>query len=63
MDQSKRLTRPGEQVAVLAVSLDEFPRAVPRPVCVKIDVEGHEAEVLAGASLLRNNWCVVQVRL
>ena len=49
------------EIEVPAIALDNLlPLAA--PVCVKIDVEGHEPRVLAGAErLLSQNACVVQI--
>jgi FkbM family methyltransferase len=51
------------QVEVESVSLDRyFAEPPPGPLCVKIDVEGHEAEVIAGAErLLRSSGAVIQL--
>jgi FkbM family methyltransferase len=48
-------------VKVKAIALDDIP-ALDGPVCLKIDVEGHEAEVIDGATkLLISHECVVQM--
>ncbi len=52
-----------KQVTVEAVALDEvFPAAGQHPLCLKIDVEGHEGQVVDGArSLLQANEAVIQL--
>lgn len=48
-------------VNVKAVALDDLP-APDGPICLKIDVEGHEAAVIEGArKLLTSSKCVVQM--
>jgi FkbM family methyltransferase len=52
-----------KQIAVEAITLDQlFARAAARPLCIKIDVEGHESEVIDGArATLEANRCVIQL--
>lgn len=50
-------------ITVEATTLDKlFGEAVSRPLCIKIDVEGHENEVLTGGkAMLRTNVAIIQV--
>jgi len=48
------------QITVSAITLDSFSN-LPDPMCIKLDVEGHEREVIAGAYNLLRRPCVVQV--
>ena len=52
-----------KQVEVEAITLDQFmPSPDERPLSIKIDVEGHEAEVIRGARrLLAGNQTVIQL--
>lgn len=52
-----------KKVTVEAVTLDLlFPQRLSSPVCIKIDVEGHEAQVVEGAAdMLRANKAVLQL--
>lgn len=43
------------------VTLDEALADCPSPLAIKIDVEGHEKQVLAGARDILDNPCVIQV--
>lgn len=64
---STSIHRPGvysETRMVGCVALDEAHTISGRSLCFKIDVEGHEAEVLRGAAeLLNANTCVLQVEI
>jgi FkbM family methyltransferase len=47
---------------VTAVTLDDELKTCPQPLALKIDVEGHESEVIAGAcAVLGSAQCVLQV--
>jgi FkbM family methyltransferase len=52
-----------KELQVEAISLDDlFDKGAASPLCLKIDVEGHEAEVLEGArGSLRNSEAVIQI--
>jgi FkbM family methyltransferase len=52
-----------KQIDVEAVTLDDmFPRPFDRPLCIKIDVEGHEARVMqGGANMFRTNQAIMQI--
>lgn len=52
-----------KEVTVEAITLDQmFPEPIGRPVALKIDVEGHEAQVLEGArAMLAANRAVIQM--
>lgn len=51
------------RLEVESVTLDSiFPQPVPRPLCIKIDVEGHEGEVIDGGRvMLKANKAVIQL--
>ncbi|MGX1501362.1 FkbM family methyltransferase [Labrenzia sp. MBR-25] len=54
----------GETVKVKACKLDQLHSYSGQRLCLKIDVEGHEIEVVNGAkSLLTNNLCLLQIEL
>lgn len=52
-----------KEVTVEAITLDElFPEPAASPLCIKIDVEGHESAVIDGArAMLTANKAVIQV--
>jgi FkbM family methyltransferase len=52
-----------EEFTVETVALDDlFPQPISTSICIKIDVEGHESEVIDGSrTLLRSNRGVVQI--
>jgi FkbM family methyltransferase len=57
-DQSKFRT----QVAVNTVTLDELTHPKGQSIALKIDVEGHEPNVVLGAAnLIKNNICILQI--
>lgn len=47
-------------IKVPAITLDSLGQ-LPEPICLKIDVEGHELAVIAGAKKLLEKPCVIQV--
>jgi len=51
------------QVEIEAITLDSmFSEALPHPLCIKIDVEGHESQVIDGArAMLNANKAVIQL--
>ena len=54
-------SRSGEIISVPTVTLDKWTQ-IEGPVCIKIDVEGHEPSVLRGASeLFRSRDCLIQI--
>lgn len=55
-------TQYARTVKVAAVKLDDALAGLPYPAAIKVDVEGHEAEVLGGAhSALTGGKCIVQI--
>jgi FkbM family methyltransferase len=53
-----------KKVSVETITVDQFvaENSCPDPLCLKIDVEGHEPQVIAGAAdTLRNSQAVIQV--
>jgi FkbM family methyltransferase len=51
------------RVEIESITLDSiFPQAVSRPLCIKIDVEGHEGQVIVGGrKMLETNKAVIQL--
>jgi FkbM family methyltransferase len=51
-----------EQLRIEAVTIDQLFEGSVEPFCIKIDVEGHEAQVLEGARrLLSNHAAIIQI--
>jgi len=48
------------RITVPTITLDSI-SDLPEPICLKIDVEGHEREAIAGAASLLERSCVLQV--
>jgi FkbM family methyltransferase len=48
------------QISVRSMALDSL-SGLPEPLCVKIDVEGHESKVIDGAKNFLRRPCVIQV--